>query len=96
MSRLPYSEAENRPFYAAAFKHIQSLGRRGCHRSALEVRVHMCMQARMFVRVRAYCLFFTVYVRERVRVYLYTDFYAYVCLCVGGWVGRWVCGCAGG
>eukprot|EP00242_Pyramimonas_sp_CCMP2087_P015100 CAMPEP_0198219544 /NCGR_PEP_ID=MMETSP1445-20131203/74885_1 /TAXON_ID=36898 /ORGANISM="Pyramimonas sp., Strain CCMP2087" /LENGTH=629 /DNA_ID=CAMNT_0043896981 /DNA_START=95 /DNA_END=1981 /DNA_ORIENTATION=- len=36
-SRLPYSEAENRPFYAAAFKHIQSLGRRGCHRSALEV-----------------------------------------------------------
>jgi hypothetical protein len=34
--RLPYTEHENRPLFTALFKHIQSLGRRGCHRSALE------------------------------------------------------------
>lgn len=34
--RLPYAEHENRPLFTALFKHVQSLGRRGCHRSALE------------------------------------------------------------
>eukprot|EP00850_Spirogloea_muscicola_P014878 SM000110S18885 [mRNA] locus=s110:149940:151775:+ [translate_table: standard] len=35
--RLPYSEAANRPLFHALFRHAQALGRRGCHRTALEV-----------------------------------------------------------
>eukprot|EP00897_Mesotaenium_endlicherianum_P004793 jgi/Mesen1/4341/ME000022S03629 len=35
--RLPYSEESNRPLFYALFRHMQHLGRRGCHRTALEV-----------------------------------------------------------
>jgi hypothetical protein len=45
--RLPYAEHENRPLFIALFKHVQSLGRRGCHRSALEsCKVHHCARHR--------------------------------------------------
>ncbi|KAK3276411.1 hypothetical protein CYMTET_15507 [Cymbomonas tetramitiformis] len=36
LSRLDYDEPENRPFFVALFKHLQALGRSGCHRSAME------------------------------------------------------------
>lgn len=35
--RLPFSCDTNKPFFFALLKHMQHLGRRGCHRSALEV-----------------------------------------------------------
>jgi len=35
-ARLPYASPENRPFFTTLFKHIQNLGRKGCHRSAME------------------------------------------------------------
>lgn len=35
--RLPFSCDTNKPFFFALSKHMQHLGRRGCHRSALEV-----------------------------------------------------------
>ncbi|XP_064393566.1 ribosome quality control complex subunit TCF25-like [Halichondria panicea] len=34
--RLSYSLAENRPFFIALFRHLNYVGRRGCHRTALE------------------------------------------------------------
>lgn len=35
--RLDYSWNANKPLFKALFKHMQHLGRRGCHRTALEV-----------------------------------------------------------
>ncbi|GAQ83343.1 hypothetical protein KFL_001440300 [Klebsormidium nitens] len=35
--RVPFEEEPNRAFYQALFRHMQHLGRRGCHRTALEV-----------------------------------------------------------
>jgi hypothetical protein len=35
--RLDYSWDANKPLFYALFKHMQHLGRRGCHRTALEV-----------------------------------------------------------
>ncbi|XP_024388614.2 uncharacterized protein [Physcomitrium patens] len=35
--RLVYSWEQNKPLFYALFKHMQHLGRRGCHRTALEV-----------------------------------------------------------
>ena len=36
-SRVDFSWEPNRPLFYALFKHMQHLGRRGCHRTALEV-----------------------------------------------------------
>lgn len=36
MVRLPFEHPENRPFYLAIYRYIQSLGRRGCWSTALE------------------------------------------------------------
>ncbi|KAJ7514065.1 hypothetical protein O6H91_23G025100 [Diphasiastrum complanatum] len=35
--RLQYSYDENKPFFFALFRRMQHLGRRGCHRTALEI-----------------------------------------------------------
>lgn len=35
--RLPYSQEQNRPLFAALFKHMQALSRRGLHTTAFEV-----------------------------------------------------------
>lgn len=35
--RIAFDEEPNRAFYQALFRHMQHLGRRGCHRTALEV-----------------------------------------------------------
>ena len=35
-SRLPFKYVENRSFYLAIWYHMESLGRRGCWRTALE------------------------------------------------------------
>lgn len=54
--RIAFDEEPNRAFYQALFRHMQHLGRRGCHRTALEVRFYRASSRFQSIVGRKACL----------------------------------------